>query len=767
MTHQVKSSGLGYPRIGEQREWKKLLEQYWHGNIDDNAFEDTAKSLRLDNLKKQVAFGLDVIPVADNSNYDHVLDTLAAFNLIPTRFGSYNRPLTLNEYYAVARGNKDNVAADMTKWFNINYHYTVPEFDHTQPRLLENRWLKYWQEAKNELNINGKPVILGPITLIKLGKLNGDYVSNSESINQLLDQILPLYVQVFEELQAAGVEWVQLDEPTLVKIEDDSEVAPYQRAIETLRAAAPQLNIELQTYFDAIDPYEAITKLPVQAIGLDFVHGHDENIENIRQFGFPEDKILAAGVIDGHNIWAANLDEKLALINDLKKSSSALWIQPSNSLLHVPITKKYETQASPELFGGLAFADEKIQEIVNLTKAINDQDVTEAFEENRQALRQLKESAARNNEAVQAAIAQLPDQKFERQSVYAKRQLKQQKRLNLPKLPTTTIGSFPQSSEVRAQRAAWKKGKITDEQYQQFIQSETKRWLKIQEKIGLDVLVHGEFERTDMVEYFGQKLAGFYATQNGWVQSYGSRGVRPPVIFGDVSYTEPITVKETAFAQSQTDKPVKGMLTAPLTIINWSFVRDDIPRATVQNQIALSLRQEVNNLEEADIKIIQVDEPALREGLPLKKRHWQNYLDEAVYSFKITTTGVRDDTQIHTHMCYSDFEDIIDTISNLDADVISIETSRSHGEIISAFEKVAYDKQIGLGVYDIHSPRIPSVDEIAENIRRGLKVINDQQFWVNPDCGLKTRTEEQTIAALTNLEEARNRVLSELTVASR
>ncbi|MCO6183155.1 5-methyltetrahydropteroyltriglutamate--homocysteine S-methyltransferase [Leuconostoc fallax] len=762
MTHKVKSSNLGYPRLGEQREWKKLLESFWKGNTDTETFEATAKNLRIANLKKQIDFGLDIIPVADNSNYDHVLDTAAAFNLIPTRFGSYDRPLTLAEYYSVARGDKNNVAADMTKWFNINYHYTVPEFDNTVPRLLENRWLKYWQEAKDELNINGKPVIVGPVTLIKLGKLNGDYVTSSEDINRLLDNILPLYVQVFKELQDAGVEWVQLDEPTLVKISDETEVSPYRRVIEALRFEAPKLNIELQTYFDSIDPYEAVTALPVQAIGLDFVHGYGENLTHIREFGFPEDKILAAGVIDGHNIWAARLDEKLDLLKELQSVTNKIWVQPSNTLLHVPITKRYETHASPELFGGLAFADEKLQEIVVLTRALNGEDMTQAFRNNTATLRALNNSKERNNDQVQAAIASLSETEFERKSSYAQRAITQQKRLQLPKLPTTTIGSFPQSSEVRAKRAAWRKGNLSDEDYQVFIESETKRWLKIQEDIGLDVLVHGEFERTDMVEYFGQKLDGFYATQNGWVQSYGSRGVRPPVIFGDVDYIAPITVEASQFAQAHTQKIVKGMLTAPLTIINWSFVRDDISRADVQNQIALALRQEVINLEKANIEIIQVDEPALREGLPLKQRHWQNYLDEAVYSFKITTTGVRDDTQIHTHMCYSDFEDIIDTISALDADVISIETSRSHGEIISAFEDADYDKQIGLGVYDIHSPRLPSVDEIAENIRRGLKVIDDSQFWVNPDCGLKTRNEEQTIAALKNLEAARNIVLAEI-----
>jgi len=760
----VKSSNLGYPRLGEHREWKKLLESYWKGDVTEKEFHVTSKEIRLTNLKKQIDAGIDIVPVADNSNYDHVLDTSVAFNIVPTRFGSYTKKLTLDQYYDIARGNKDNVAADMTKWFNINYHYTVPEFDNTQPRLLENRWLKYWQEAKNELGINGKPVIVGPVTLIKLGKLHGDYVSTEKDIDILLDSILPLYQQVFKELQDAGVDWVQLDEPSLVKVAHEEEVKPYRRAIEALRAAAPKLNIELQTYFDAIDPYQSVVNLPVQAVGLDFVNGNGENLRHIREFGFPKEKILAAGVIDGHNVWTADLSKKLQLVTELQGISSELWIQPSNTLLHVPITTKYETAAAPELLGGLAFADEKLPEIVTLTQTLNGDDTRVSFTENAAALKALNESKARNNVTVQTAIKNLDQSHVERHSTYAERSKLQQAQLHLPKLPTTTIGSFPQSTEVRAKRAAWRKGHLTDDQYDAFIKLETTRWIKLQEDLGLDVLVHGEFERTDMVEYFGQKLDGFYATQNGWVQSYGSRGVRPPVIFGDVDYIEPITVAASTYAQSQTEKPVKGMLTAPLTIINWSFVRNDIKRADVQNQIALALRQEVINLEKAGINIIQVDEPALREGLPLKKRNWQNYLDEAVYSFKITTTGVRDETQIHTHMCYSDFEDIISTISDLDADVISIETSRSHGEIISAFEAVDYDKQIGLGVYDIHSPRIPTVEEIADNIRRGLKVIDDKQFWVNPDCGLKTRNEEQTLSALANLEKARNTVLTELEV---
>ncbi|RRK10455.1 5-methyltetrahydropteroyltriglutamate--homocysteine S-methyltransferase [Lactiplantibacillus garii] len=766
----VISSNLGYPRLGEHREWKHLLEHFWKGQLDAQEFHATAKQLRLANLKKQRALGVDLIPVADNSDYDHVLDTIAAFNVIPQRYGHFDHQLDLSDYYALARGTKTAVASEMTKWFNINYHYIVPEFDDVHFQLLDNRWLRYYQEAKAELGIAGKPVILGPVSFLKLGKRNGQYL-DAAAVAELLPQLLPLYEQVFQELAANGVQWVQLDEPTLVQTTEPAEIQPYSDALSALHAAAPTLNVELQTYFDSLDLYEQVVNLPVQAIGLDLVHDHGENLTHLLTDGFPQDKILAAGIIDGHNVWASDLQAKGALVNQLLTvvDDQHLWLQPANSLLHVPITTKNETKADPVLLGGLAFADQKLQELHVLTQVVNDgaASVQAALDTNRANLDALNRSSHRNNPDVRAAEAHLASQTFERQAPFTTRIRLQHARLNLPLLPTTTIGSFPQSREVRAKRAAWRKHKLSDADYQAFLHAETKRWIKLQEDLGLDVLVHGEFERTDMVEYFGQKLTGFYATQNGWVQSYGSRGVRPPVIFGDVAYTQPITVAESVYAQSLTTKPVKGMLTAPLTIINWSFVRDDIPKAQVQNQIALALRQEVLNLEKAGIKIIQVDEPALREGLPLKQRHWQPYLDEAVYSFKITTSGVHNDTQIHTHMCYSNFADIIDTIKALDADVISIETSRSHGEIISAFEDNGYDKEIGLGVYDIHSPRVPSVAEIEANISRALRVIDVHQFWINPDCGLKTRQEPETLASLKNMVAARNAVLARLSTPSK
>lgn len=759
----VKSSNQGYPRLGEKREWKFLLEHLWSHKIDEAEFAAQTKALRLANLKKQQTAGVDLIPVADYSNYDHVLDTAVAFGAVPQRFGKFTEKLSLADYYSVARGTKDAVAAEMTKWFNTNYHYIVPELDHVQFKLLDNRWLTYYNEAKAELGIDGKPVILGPVSFLKLSKVNDEYV-RGELLAQLLDELLPLYVQVFHELAAAGAKWIQLDEPTLVTT-DKAELDLYRHALEVLHEAAPEVNVLVQTYFASLDYYTEIVNLPAEGFGLDFVHDHGENLQALQAHGFPETKVLAAGIVDGRNIWRSDLTAKQTLVSQLREkvASAQLWLQPSNSLLHVPITNANEHKLDPVIKNGLAFADQKLAEIVTLTKAANGADVTADLQASQAALDQLNHSEHRNNPEVAQAVKAILAAPTERHSAYPER-VKAQKVLHLPLLPTTTIGSFPQSAEVRSHRKAWRKGDLSTADYQAFLDQEAKRWLKIQEDLDIDVLVHGEFERTDMVEYFGQKLKGFTTTQNGWVQSYGSRGVKPPVVFGDVQWTEPITVRDTVFAQEQTDRLVKGMLTSAVTIINWSFVRDDLAKNLVADQIGLALRHEVQALEDAGIKIIQVDEPALREGLPLKPRYRADYLANAVKAFKITTTGVKDETQIHTHMCYSDFEDILPAISALDADVISIESSRSHGESIKAFEQTKYDKQIGLGVYDIHSPRVPSVEEIEQNIDRALQVIDVHQFWINPDCGLKTRKEPETIAALRNMVQARNQVCAKLGV---
>ncbi|KRM33142.1 5-methyltetrahydropteroyltriglutamate--homocysteine S-methyltransferase [Agrilactobacillus composti DSM 18527 = JCM 14202] len=762
----VLASNLGYPRIGEKREWKFTLEKFWRHDIDEAEFAKRTKAIRLEALKKQQAAGIDVIPVADYSNYDHVLDTSVAFNAIPKRFGNFDHQLSLTEYFAIARGTKDHVAAEMTKWFNTNYHYIVPELDDVNFKLLDNPWLTRYLEAKAELGIDGKPVILGPVTFLKLSKLHDAHLTTAELI-PLLNQLLPLYQQVVKELAANGVEWIQLDEPSLVTLTDPKQLQLYRQALAAIRAAAPELKVELQTYFERPDYLEDILNFDVDAFGFDFVHDHGTLLPELKALGFPAGKILAAGIIDGRNVWRSDFSQKTELIKDLLTvvDSDHLWLQPSNSLLHVPITTKNETHLDPTIKAGIAFADEKLGELKVLTDFANDKDVAAEIDQQQAALQALNTSEHRNNPEVKRAVDAMLQSKVERHSPYKQRVVAQES-LDLPLLPTTTIGSFPQSKEVRAKRLAWRKKQISDGEYKDFIKQETKRWINIQEDLGLDVLVHGEFERTDMVEYFGQKFSGFYATDNGWVQSYGSRCVRPPLIFGDVSWSEPITVDETVYAQSLTKKPVKGMLTSAVTIINWSFVRDDLPKNIVADQIGLALRHEVKALEDAGIRIIQVDEPALREGLPLKAKYRQAYLDNAVEAFKITTTGVKDSTQVHTHMCYSDFEDILPAISALDADVISIETSRSHGESIKAFENVTYDKQIGLGVYDIHSPRVPSVEEIKQNIHRALQVIDVHQFWINPDCGLKTRNEPEAIAALKNMVQATDEVRAEVSVGA-
>ncbi|MDN3020151.1 5-methyltetrahydropteroyltriglutamate--homocysteine S-methyltransferase [Paenibacillus sp. BSR1-1] len=766
MVNIVKSSNLGYPRIGEKREWKKALEQFWAGKLEKDVFLKQIEEIRLQHLQKQKDQGIDLIPVGDFSLYDHVLDTAVMFGLVPKRFEYGGGTVSLETYFDIARGTKDAVASEMTKWFNTNYHYIVPELDGVVPTLVENRPLQFYKEAKQKLDIEGKPVILGPVTFVKLSK----GYSESE-FKAVVNQFVPLYADILRELQKEGVEWVQIDEPILSTSISKEEVALFNDIYQTLHDAAPDVKVILQTYFDSIEHYEDVISLPVQGIGLDFVHDSGQNLAALKKYGFPKDKVLAAGVIDGRNIWRANLDDRFSILEEIEEivSKDHLIVQPSSSLLHVPVTVKNEETLDEILTGALAFTDEKLHEIVVLTKGLQEgkEAIRTEIATSVQAIEVLNQSSVRNNIEVQEAISNLHTYKAERQVPFTVRQELQTKVFQLPLLPTTTIGSFPQTQEVRKQRLNWRKGELSDAQYEEYIKAEIKKWIDIQEDLGLDVFVHGEFERTDMVEYFGEKLAGFQFTKFGWVQSYGSRCVKPPLIYGDVAYIEPMTVAETVYAQSLTTKAVKGMLTGPITILNWSFVRDDISRYDVANQIALALRKEVATLEANGIRMIQVDEPAIREGLPLKRENWESYLNAAVYAFKLATTSVRNDTQIHTHMCYSDFEEIIDAIKALDADVISIETSRSHGELIHAFEENTYDKGIGLGVYDIHSPRVPKLEELVRNIDRALQVLDKRLFWINPDCGLKTRGINETVEALKVMVEAAKQTREKLKVLSR
>ncbi|MCQ9300883.1 5-methyltetrahydropteroyltriglutamate--homocysteine S-methyltransferase [Staphylococcus hyicus] len=729
----IKTTNLGFPRLGRKREWKKAIENYWNQSLSKAELDDTLRNLHRENLLLQKNHHLDSVPVGDFSLYDHILDTSLLFNIIPERF--QGRDVDDDLLFDIARGNKEHVASALIKWFNTNYHYIVPEWDHVTPKLSRHVILERFNYAKS-LNIHAHPVIVGPITFVKLSK--GGHQSFEDKVRTLL----PLYIEAFEALIQAGAELIQVDEPVLVTDDGEDLEAITREAYEAFAGAEVAEKLIIQTYFERAN-VKFLSSLPVKGLGLDFVHDRGQNLAQIENGDFDASKTLFAGIIDGRNVWASDVKAKKALIETLSTYTDDLYINPSSSLLHVPVSLDDET-LDDTVRDGLSFATEKLEELDALKRAINDG--------NTEKLDALQAQYERfQNQDFKNLTYDFDSVRSTRESKFETRKVVQQERLNLPDLPTTTIGSFPQSPEVRKKRADWKNNRISNEDYDTFLKAEIKRWIDIQEDIGLDVFVHGEFERNDMVEFFGEKLQGFLVTKFGWVQSYGSRAVKPPIIYGDVKWTAPLTVKETVYAQSLTDKPVKGMLTGPVTILNWSFERVDLPREEVQNQIALAINEEVLALEETGIKVIQVDEPALREGLPLRKAYHEDYLRKAVHSFKLATSSVADHTQIHTHMCYSQFGQIIHAIHELDADVISIETSRSHGDLIKDFEDIHYDLGIGLGVYDIHSPRIPTEDEITTAIQRGLQQIDRSLFWVNPDCGLKTRKEAEVKAALTVL----------------
>nr|WP_275582761.1 MULTISPECIES: 5-methyltetrahydropteroyltriglutamate--homocysteine S-methyltransferase [unclassified Mammaliicoccus] len=742
----IKTANLGFPRLGKKREWKKAIESYWSNKIDKTELDQTLQDLHKEILTIQQNHHVDQIPVGDFSLYDHVLDTSLLFNIIPERF--QGREVDDDLLFDIARGNKEHVASALIKWFNTNYHYIVPEWDNVTPQLNRNVLLDKFNFSK-ELGVNTHPVILGPITYVALSK------GGNQTFDEKVRTLLPLYKELFQTLTEAGAEYIQVDEPILVTDKANELQEITEEAYAFFNKEAASTNIVLQTYFERVD-LNFVGKLPVYGFGLDFVHDNGYNLKQIQDGLFPKEKALFAGIVDGRNVWSANIEEKKSLIETLQSYTDELVIQPSSSLLHVPVTLEEET-LDDSIRDGLSFATEKLDELYALKQLFNEQDDT--------LYNQLKEQFERfEGQSFKQLEYDYEAVKSERATPFKERKVLQDQLLKLPDLPTTTIGSFPQSREVRKYRADWKNNRITDAQYQEFLENEIKRWIEIQEDIGLDVLVHGEFERNDMVEFFGEKLNGFLVTKFGWVQSYGSRAVKPPIIYGDVKWTAPLTVDETLYAQSLTDKPVKGMLTGPVTILNWSFERVDIPRREVQDQIALAINEEVLALEDAGIKIIQVDEPALREGLPLRSEYHEDYLDKAVHSFKLSTSSVQDSTQIHTHMCYSQFGQIIHAIKSLDADVISIETSRSHGDLIQDFEDITYDLGIGLGVYDIHSPRIPTEEEITVAINRALKEIDRSLFWVNPDCGLKTRKEDEVKEALNVLVRSVEKLRQDNTV---
>ena len=750
---------LGLPRIGRRRELKAALESYWSGKTSATDLLAAAKALRAANWAEQRDRGVTKIPSNDFSLYDHVLDTAALVGAVPARFGWQGGEVSLDTYFAMARGSDDSdgcahashgrgvTALEMTKWFDTNYHYMVPELADDQVFALSStKPVDHFLEAK-ELGIHTRPVILGPVTFLKLAK------STAQGFNPvaLLPQLLPVYEELLRKLAAAGADWVQIDEPALVLDLIPNERDAFSFAYDRLSKAAPELKLMLATYFGALDDnLDTALSLPVAGLHLDLVRAPDQ-LETVARLA-TKDLVLSLGLIDGRNVWRANLPAILDRIKPVVAgwSPERVEIAPSCSLLHVPIDLELETALDPDVRSWLAFAAQKMDELVVLARALSEgRDAAgTALAASAEAAAARAASPKVHDPLVEGRIAGVNDAMKRRKSTFAERAALQDAKLGLPSFPTTTIGSFPQTPEVRKARAAHAKGELSYVDYETFLKSETEAAIRWQEEIGLDVLVHGEFERNDMVQYFGEQLSGFAFTKHAWVQSYGSRCVRPPIIYGDVSRPNPMTVRWWRYAQSLTDKPVKGMLTGPVTILNWSFVRDDLPRSAVCRQIALAIRDEVKDLETAGAAMIQIDEAALREGLPLRKTDWKAYLDWAVECFRLASTGVGDATQIHTHMCYSEFNDIIEAVAAMDADVISIETSRSRMELLDAFVKFRYPNGIGPGVYDIHSPRVPDAGEMIGLLEKARAVIPAAQLWVNPDCGLKTRGWPETRAAL-------------------
>ena len=749
---------LGFPRIGAHRELKFALESFWRGAIDEAALQETGRSLREHHWSIQADAGMDLVTVGDFAWYDHVLNTLALLGAIPTRFKFDPRRLSLPEYFTLARGNSEHFAMEMTKWFDTNYHYLVPEWT---PDVAFDGGVDWLFDEIAEARTQGhrvKVTLVGPLTLLYLGKIKAGLAHKLENKLEnkldLLPRVLAGYRRVLERLQYAGAEWVQIDEPILALELDAEWRDAFAPAYAALSAAAPPLL--LATYFDGVSEHaDLLRDLPVAGVHLDLVRGPGQ-LDGLLA-DWPPERVLSAGIVDGRNIWRTDLDTALVTLTPLQLAlGDRLWIAPSCSLLHVPVDLAQESKLDAELKSWLAFATQKLDEIAALKFALNGQlAVTEPqFEAARDALATRRCSPRIHNAIVQKRLANVSDALALRDSDFSTRIGRQQARWKLPAFPTTTIGSFPQTADIRQARAAHKRGEISHLDYLDRMRDEVRRVVQKQEELGLDVLVHGEPERNDMVEYFGEQLWGYGFTANGWVQSYGSRCVKPPFIYGDVYRPEAMTVGWSQFAQSLTEKPMKGMLTGPVTMLQWSFVRDDQPRATTALQIALALRDEVCDLERAGIGMIQIDEPAFREGLPLKARDWPAYLDWAVRVFKISACGVADETQIHTHMCYSEFNDILPWIAAMDADVITIETSRSDMELLDGFGEFDYPNDIGPGVYDIHSPRVPKVAEMERLLRKARGVIPDARLWVNPDCGLKTRGWPETCEALANMVKA-------------
>ncbi len=744
---------LGFPRIGAQRELKFALESYWRGETNSHALEATAANLRTEHWQRQDT--LDLVPVGDFSLYDQVLDMSFLLGNVPSRIRELEGD-DLQAYFRLARGrapqdsDTQSVAAgELTKWFDTNYHYIVPEFDqNTRFQLDVSRLLSQIIEARTQGH-DAKPVILGPLSYLRLGKAR----DGSNKLD-LLPQLLTVYNELFEALQASGIEWLQIDEPILATELEAHWQRAFTQSYHELRRG--DIKLLLATYFGELqDNLILACELPVDGIHIDAINARSEVAKVIDWL--PVHKVLSLGVIDGRNIWKADINALLDYLEPIhKRLGDRLWLAPSCSLLHVPVDLGNETTLESDVCSWLAFAVQKLAELTLLAHALENgrDEHQEALRNNAEALQSRRDSEKTSNPQVRAALLALRPEMSSRRSEFASRAALQQNQFNLPLFPTTSIGSFPQTIEIRRARKLFRENKLEQQEYEHFLQREIRHCLQQQESLGLDVLVHGEAERNDMVEYFSEHLQGYARSQYGWVQSYGSRCVKPPILYGDVARTQAITVPWAKYAQAQTAKPVKGMLTGPVTLLNWSFVRDDQPRSETCRQLALAVRDEVLDLEQAGISIIQIDEAALREGLPLRRSQWSNYLDWAVACFRLSANGVQDGTQIHTHMCYSEFNDIMEAIAAMDADVITIETSRSDMELLDAFDQFAYPNGIGPGVYDIHSPNIPHVDQIVRLMKKAALKIPAQRLWVNPDCGLKTRRWEEVAPALTNMVAA-------------
>lgn len=759
------SNVSGFPRIGPARELKFATESFWRGESSEADLQQVAREIRIANWKRMSDAGIDLIPSNDFSFYDQVLDTIALVGAIPERYGWKGGDIGLEDYFAMARGRQadgvDVTAMEMTKWFDTNYHYIVPELGPTTEfSLSSTKPFDEHAEAMSELGIDTVPVLIGPVSLLLLSK-PADGVSGDFDPLDLLEGLVEVYGEALEKLAEQGATWVQLDEPCFVEDRTEKELDALRLAYEELAKVHERPRIIVKTYFDHVgDAYGVLRDLPVEGIGLDLHRGR-QNVELIADQGGLEDKWLFAGIVDGRNVWICDLEHSLDLVAGLASRVGQLVVSTSCSLLHSPMDLDAEPSGGDEdlddeLRSWMSFAVQKVGEVATLAKGLAEgrEAIASELDANDRALESRRNSHRTRNPEVRSRVEALTEDDARRDSDFTERQKAQRERLGLPLYPSTTIGSYPQTTEIRTARAELREGKIDFPAYKERMESEIQKVISFQEEVGLDVLVHGEPERNDMVQYFGEQMMGYAFTQNAWVQSYGSRCVRPPIIFGDVSRPSSMTVEWHLYAQSLTELPVKGMLTGPVTMLQWSFVRDDQPRSDTCRQLALAVRDEVHDLVAAGAGIVQVDEPAIREGLPLRRENWAEYLDWAVECFRISTSGVEDAIQIQTHMCYSDFGDIMDHIQAMDADVLLIEAARSRMELLGDWEKQGYAQEIGPGVYDIHSPRVPSVEEMSELLEAAAEVLTADQVWVNPDCGLKTRAWPETEEALRNMVEA-------------